>query len=385
MKYFWLLLITVITVSCNNETPSLNDNAIAKPNDFIKAFSNFETSTVLTDSNISNYNNNNINEDLLLRFVNTNVVKTLCSNQDKCSFKAIGKISKATESYILLLCKQTKVSTLHVLVFNKDNVFEAQQQIAIFGNKDSEYKQMVSINKEPTFFINKQKLNADREVKFTKIGLAYTNNKFTEVYKETNEGKHTQEVVINPIETMLAQNTLSGDYILNEKNFISLRDGSSKNKYVFFLHIDKNDGLCVGEIKGELDMKDSVNGIYNAAGDPCHLAFNFSGRVVTIKEDGTCGNRRGPDCKFDESYLRKKVDLKKLSKKPLIVVPQPEVKIQQPSNQDVKLNNNKSILKQLVPKETINPEKNKKQDKDKVKPKTNNKPKAKTESNNPYE
>lgn len=119
--------------------------------------------------------------------------------------------------------------------------------------------------------------------------------------------------VINPIDTLARKNKFSGDYIKDNKNFVSVRDGRSSRELLVFIHIEK--GECSGEIKGSLLLTSSAAGVYRQGGDPCQLSFQFSGSTVTVKEDGGCGSRRGLDCSFDGSYKKKKEAKSKSTKK----------------------------------------------------------------------
>ena len=53
-------------------------------------------------------------------------------------------------------------------------------------------------------------------------------------------------------------------------------------------------------------MKDATHAIYSEGGDPCVIDFYFEGNEVVVKEKGSCGNRRGMNCFFDDTYIKKK-------------------------------------------------------------------------------
>lgn len=61
----------------------------------------------------------------------------------------------------------------------------------------------------------------------------------------------------------------------------------------------------MGELKGEFKMKDATAAIYSQGGDPCIIDFNFEGKNITLKEKGSCGNRRGMQCFFDDTFTKK--------------------------------------------------------------------------------
>jgi hypothetical protein len=106
---------------------------------------------------------------------------------------------------------------------------------------------------------------------------------------------------------------LSGNYAKDKQNFISVRDGSNANKYLFFVHFER-DNNCTGELKGEMTLRDATHGYYQQSGDPCVIDFTFTSKNITVKERGNCGNHRGIKCFFDDTYKKKKESKPSLSK-----------------------------------------------------------------------
>ena len=121
--------------------------------------------------------------------------------------------------------------------------------------------------------------------------------------------------VINPIDTLPRSHKFAGDYIRDKKNFISIRDGRYPNQLLVFIHIDKNEGGCTGELKGDLVMTSPTTAVYRQSGDPCVMSFRFSASALSIHEEEGCGSHRGLDCSFDGSYSKRKAAKPKSSKK----------------------------------------------------------------------
>ena len=144
---------------------------------------------------------------------------------------------------------------------------------------------------------------------YEKKGWAYTDNAFRLIYFDSNK-KPENKVVLNPIDTLADHNSFSGNYATNAKNFIALRDNGSPNKYQFFMHFEKKDGDCVGELKGILNFNKNM-ATYREKGDPCIIHFTIQGNNISIKEDGNCGNHRGITCYFNDNFTRKKKAKKK--------------------------------------------------------------------------
>jgi hypothetical protein len=99
--------------------------------------------------------------------------------------------------------------------------------------------------------------------------------------------------------------------VADKKNFISVRDGKKTQSYLFFIHFEKNNGACVGELKGEMKMTNDKEAVFTENGDPCIINFKFSNTNITIKEQGNCGNHRGITCPFDFSFRKKTEPRKK--------------------------------------------------------------------------
>jgi hypothetical protein len=89
-------------------------------------------------------------------------------------------------------------------------------------------------------------------------------------------------------------------------NLVSVRDGRKPDRISFFIHVEKNNGDCSGELKGEAMLRAPGTAEYRQDGDPCVLKFIFSKSSVTLKEEGGCGSRRGLQCSFNGSFARKK-------------------------------------------------------------------------------
>ncbi len=195
---------------------------------------------------------------------------------------------------------------LATFVLDKKNNFLSAKQL-LSNVYDDGYNHFLSINKEPTFLISREKLNADKQLQFTRVGWVYANNgNFMVVINDSNEDEKKNSVIINPIDTLPHKNKLSGNYIRDKKNFISLRDRKDANSYMFFIHFEKEDGSCTGELKGVLKMKTPTTAVYAEGGDPCVIDFTFDGNDITIKEKGSCGNRRGMECFFDDTFTKRK-------------------------------------------------------------------------------
>ena len=309
MRYLRNLLILLAFIGCAETKTDLSGNTPLKINDFNAAFKNIELPIRINDTNLVAFTDTiKIGRKALAQFLPDSVVDAIAPKLIKnSSIFTVGKIEKETEYYLLLNNKDAKKQTVSVIAFSKKNVFLGYQILTQFDltQKGSQfYGKTLLINKEPTFLIEENKLDPEQGLTNEKKGWAYTEQGFRLIYLDANI-KPEQKAILNPIDTLPTVNTYSGDYARDKKNFISLRDFGNANKYQFFLHFEKKDGTCVGELKGLLNFNKN-QATYSEKGDPCTIQFTITGNVIKIKEDGNCGNHRNMTCYFNDSYDKKR-------------------------------------------------------------------------------
>jgi hypothetical protein len=309
MRYLRNLLILLALIGCAETKTDLSGNTPLKINDFNAAFKNIELPIRINDTNLVAFTDTiKIGRKALAQFLPDSVVNAIAPKLVKnASIFTVGKIEKETEYYLLLNNKDAKKQTVSVIAFSKKNVFLGYQILTQFDltQKGSQfYGKTLLINKEPTFLIEENKLDPEQGLTNEKKGWAYTEQGFKLIYLDANI-KPEQKAILNPIDTLPTVNTFSGDYARDKKNFISLRDFGNANKYQFFLHFEKKDGNCVGELKGLLNFTKN-QATYSEKGDPCTIQFTITGNVIKIKEDGNCGNHRNMTCYFNDSYDKKR-------------------------------------------------------------------------------
>ncbi len=351
MRIFGLIILIVLLHSCKSKQTDLSKDLPIKPNEFVAAFKLLDNNFSAIDTSLLRFaDKGNINTKLLSRFIPDSVIKSLTNNEKTTIFHALGRIEKNEEVYLLYLSVVNKTPSLIVSLFDKKNNYLASKNLFTSSGKNDNYRYTISINREPTFFINREKTVNDKDLKFTKLGWAYLGNKFIVVVKESNERSDKLVALINPLDTLRRENLYSGDYVEDDRNFISIRDGRTTQEYLFFLHIDKNEGQCVGELKGEMKLVDSFSAVYSMGGDPCVIDFKFDRNIITIKEKGSCGNRRGMDCFFEDAYTKKRVPKKKVVKPIVVKIPMANVtKMLSP----LKPNNKKTLSKKKIKTSTI--------------------------------
>lgn len=314
MKKFVAYFSLIFLISCADKQTDLSIDEPIKPNEFVAAFPLLEKNfTALDNEIIALADSIKIHPRHLNQFIPDSIVSSLAEGEKKYAFHALGRIQKKEEIYLLLVSIRNKLPSVFVVALDIKNNYLASKKLYTVV-KDDKYSYNLSINREPTFFVSKEKTNNEKEFKYSKVGWAFVNRSFIPVVKESNERSELNTVLINPIDTFATNNKYSGNYVEDKRNFISIRDGRTKQEYLFFLHTEKNNGTCIGELKGEMKLTDSTHAVYSVGGDPCIIDFTFARNSIAIKEKGSCGNRRGMDCFFDDAYAKKKEPKKKIEK-----------------------------------------------------------------------
>ena len=314
MRKWYFIGLSCLLMACGDKKTDLSGNTPIKINDFNKVFKATELPLTISDTNLKRFSDTlTIGRKALAQFVPDSIVENIIAlKNNKAIIHPLIRIEKEAEYYLLLNVQHPKKQEIAVVVFSKKNKYLDYKIITDFSdeNKNSRlYGKSLSINKEPSFLVEENKMGNDNVLTYEKKGWAYTDSAFRLIYFDSNK-KQENKSILNPIDTLAINNTYSGDYGTDAKNFISLRDHGNPNKYQFFLHFEKREGACVGELKGILNFNKNV-ATYNEKGDPCIIHFSIEGNSIRIKEDGNCGNHRGMTCYFNDNFDRKKKAKKK--------------------------------------------------------------------------
>lgn len=301
----FLLLLLVLANSCKDKKTDFSGETAIPAADFMAVFPKLNQGFKVADTNINKVSDTlTIGYKAILQFVPDSVITSIAGKSKKLRIHPVGLIEKQKEDYLLLSLSGQKTTHIAVIVLNKKHKFLAAKELLNDAEKDG-YQHSVSINREPTFLISREKNGAYNQLQFSRTGWVYTaSGNFMVVINDSNEGS-TKSAIINPIDTMPRKYKYSGDYQKNKKNFISVRDGHTPNAYIFFIHFEKDDN-CTGELKGEFKMKSANTAVFAENGDPCIIDFTFEGNEITVKEQGSCGSHRGITCYFDDSFIKKK-------------------------------------------------------------------------------
>lgn len=308
---FFLLTI----VSCNSDKDG-DEKKKNKLETLFNQYSDLNLPFYIADTTIINQTKkDNATDSLFKELVPDSIFNIPFGKERKFSIYPIGKIIQQNkENYLATLVKAKNQSAVYLSVFDKGK-FTTNRPLII--NSENTAVNSAMIDKKLSITINKE-WTIKNEFFYNRIIYAYNNvGVFTTVLTESNEERTTAHGIINPIDTFPKLFKYSGDYSLNKKCFLFLRDGSSPSEYLFYVYFinDELEETCKGELRGRMKMLTDKAGTYSANGDPCIMNFSFTSKDVMVKETGTCGNYRGIKCFFNHTFIKEKEAAPKLKKK----------------------------------------------------------------------
>ena len=304
----WLFAIVLLSfLSCKHKKVDLSGDAPVKLSDFVAAFNLQKHPFFIADTSMLAMEDSTIiSYKVAAKFMPDSVFENIYGEgRTHLKIHPLARIEKTAEVYLLMNIHNGNNVQFAVAAMDKKNKFLAFK--VMFDKTNSEgYVYSTTVNNEPSFVVTREKLNKDKQDIYTKVGWAYlSDNEFTEILNDGNE-EEKNLTIINPIDTLPRKNTWSGNYIVDKKNFISVRDGKTPNLYNFFVHFEKKSSTCIGELKGVIKILDATHAIYGVSGDPCLIDFTLNENELMMKEKGKCGNRRGMNCLFDDTFVKQK-------------------------------------------------------------------------------
>ena len=309
----WVVAIVLVSLlSCKHKKVDLSGDAPVKVSDFVAAFDLKKHGYFIADTNmIAEEDSTIISYKVATKFLPDSVFDNLYGNQkQQLKFHPLGRIQKFNEIYLMMNIHNGSQVQFAVAAMDKKSKYLAFKLLFDKDNNEG-YVYSTTVNNEPTFIVNREKLNKDKQDIYTKVGWTYLQgNEFTEIVNDGNE-EEKNLAIINPIDTLPKKNAWSGNYSVDKKNFIAVRDGKTLKQYHFFVHFEKKSGTCVGELKGELTLLDVNHAVYSVSGDPCLIDFTLNENELSMKEKGKCGNRRGMNCLFDDVFVKQRLQKKK--------------------------------------------------------------------------
>jgi hypothetical protein len=309
-KCLLLVLLSGLVISCGNKKVSLaeNDDKV-DARDFVTFFQPLALPYQVGDTLLRRKEPETalIHYNLFTRFVPDSVLTRYFGQGAKPRLYAIGKVAVPdNETYLFVKASVPARKLLYVLCFDKKDKFSAFRPV-LYSDNESGVTGQVTMDGKYTLTLLHQRKGAEGRIFYKKDAYVYNDaGTFTLIMTESNEEAGKPVPVYNPIDTFPRKHKFSGDYAQDKRNMISIRDGKDPSRMLFFVHFEKDNGDCKGELKGTARFVSSNTARYTANGDPCSVEFSFGPTTISMRELGGCGNHRDIKCFFEGEFVRRK-------------------------------------------------------------------------------
>ena len=317
-RYLACLLVAVyLFTGCGSKKkPSLSGTDEVAIDDFIESFELIEPPLEVKDSALNKKEKDSllIANKIFAQFVPDSVLIKVFGKNAKPKIYLGKRINENDESYLFAKANAADKKAMLVLCFDKGNNFKAFLPLLV-QDGNAATSQISGINRKFEFYQSVLMKKPDGSTAEGKDVYIYSSDaeQFLLIARDALDDRVTE--VINPIDTLQRKNKFSADYIKDKMNIVSIRDDSKAGRINFFIHVDRNNGECTGELKGVANFTSANTAVYKQPGDACSLQFNFSSSSVSLKEVEACGAHRGVKCSFDGNYPRKKEPKQKTTPK----------------------------------------------------------------------
>lgn len=270
---------------------------------FLSYFPEKELPFAIADTSLKD-GNTNIPVGEVASFVPDSIGQQAPGRSNKLSYQALARL-QATGGHTFVVLQTTKGSTraAYLLVYNQNGQFAGSLPFLV--PSDKLVRQVSSIDKNFSITCNTLQKKGNEIIAEGKNIFAWNAASQSFTWVMTDPLKE-DETVVNPLDTFPQRHKFSGDYVKDKKNVVFIRDGRYANQLQVFIHMEKNNGECKGELKGNFIVTSSNTAVYREAGDPCVLQLKFAGSSVSLEEQQGCGNYRGLDCPLEGSFKKRK-------------------------------------------------------------------------------
>lgn len=304
---FLLVAFSLLAGCGNKKKPSLTGTDEVAIGDFIESFELIEPPYEVKDSALNKKEKDSllIAAKIFAKFVPDSVLVKVFGKNGKPKIYLGKRINEKEENYLFAKAIAPDKKAMLVLCFDKKNNFKGFLPLLV-QDANAATLQVSGINRKFEFYESVMMRKPDGSAAEGKNVYIYNSDaeQFLLIAKDALDDRVTE--VINPIDTLQKKNKFSADYVKDKMNIVSIRDDSKAGRINFFVHIDRNNGECAGELKGIANFTSANSAVYKQPGDACSIQFNFSSSSVAVKEVEACGAHRGVKCAFDGIYPRKK-------------------------------------------------------------------------------
>jgi hypothetical protein len=317
-KYLFVCLgvICLITSCKGKKKASLAGDDPVEVSDLIGFFPEKRIPFTVSDSSLLKKENDSllISHTTFTQFIPDSLLQPIFGKNVKPKFYPLARIEGDNELYLIAKGITPSKKAALILAFSKKDEYLHGIPLLVVDASNAT-QQTSTVDKNYGIHVNLSRKNKDGSISDGKdvYGFSASSKKIMLIMTDAMDDVKTE--VINPIDTLSRKFKYAADYGTGNMNIISIRDGRRSGMLSFFIHIDKNQGACTGELKGDAVIRSATTAEYRQAGDPCVLRFTFSSNSVTLKEVEGCGAHRTLRCSFDGNYSKKKAPKKIVDKK----------------------------------------------------------------------
>jgi hypothetical protein len=320
MKKCFLLLALPALLYCCGEKKKAASGAgeLADVHEFFDFFKDVKLPINFSDTTLTRRGKDSVSISLraFLQFVPDSVLFNFFAKGTKPRIYPLGRVVvKGSETYLFAKAIAGTKRMALVLCFNKSNKFLTSKPLVVLDADQSATSWQAGMDPKMTITTIRQHKTSDGQQFFKREVYEYSEDVgLIMILTESNETNPKALQIINPIETFGRKHKFAGDYVLDKRNFVSVRDAKNPARIMFFVHFENENEDCKGELKGEAKFTTPTTALYKGSTDPCSVLLSFSPNLVRIKEIEGCGNHRDIKCFFDGAYPKAK-EMRTKSKK----------------------------------------------------------------------
>ncbi|HMH33918.1 MAG TPA: hypothetical protein VK543_12855 [Puia sp.] len=307
VKQLLFIASFVLVSACKSKKVSLAGNEPVDVHQFIEYFQPIKLPVQFSDTVLARKRSDSLEiaHTVFTQFVPDSVLVRSFGKSIKPKLFPVGKTgTKNEETYIFIKALSPGKKILYVLCFDNSEKFVVAKPLIVLDG-ESHITWLATMDSKYTLTILRQR-KIEGQVFYKKEAYVFNSaGVFTLILTESNEPK-SSALVYNPIDTLPRKHKFSGDYVQDKRNFVSVRDWKDGSRMQFFVHFEKDQGTCKGELKGEAKFVGTNLAHYKTSGDGCVMEFAFSASQVRIKELEGCGNHRDIKCFFEGSFEKRK-------------------------------------------------------------------------------
>jgi hypothetical protein len=303
-----LLCAGLVLVNCKTKKKPITGDDITAVKELIEFFPQPVGSLQYNDSILKRKENDSlaISYKTFSKFVPDSILAKVFGKGLKPKSFPLGRMQDNNKTnYLLMKTVANETRNIILYCFNKDENLIAAINL-LKPDQSPSTTQSVTIDRNFNIAKSIVRKNADGSMADGKDVFILNEEArgFMLILTEQLDDKLAE--LVNPIDTLPRKQKFSADYGSGKNNLVSIRDGSKPDRFIFFIHFEKSNGDCNGELKGEATLSGKNTAVYRLGGDPCVMQFTFSATAVTLKEMEGCAAHRGLRCSFDGSFAKKK-------------------------------------------------------------------------------